>query len=97
MLCHQLLFELGPFRFIILHFLVPEVVEIVHFFLVGFVDLVILVLVSDLHFVDSSQVELLSQLFGADSVGFGIDIVSVFLVLGHGRKYLVELGFKLLC
>lgn len=55
-------FESGALGFVVLHFLVPEIVEVAHLLLVGFVDFVDLVLVTHLHFIHASQVQLLSHL-----------------------------------
>ena len=58
MLCIELMLKFGSFIFIVFHFLIPEVIEVVHFLLMGFVDLMDLIFVSDFHFVDSSEIEL---------------------------------------
>ena len=80
----ELMLKFGALFFVVFHFFVPEVVEVVHFLLVGLVDFVDLIFVSDFHLVHSSLVQLFPQLLGLDSVVLGLDIVAVFLILGHG-------------
>ena len=87
----KLMLKLASLSLIILKFSVPKVIEIVHFFMVSLVDFVDFVFVSDLHFVDSPCIELFSELLGANSVGFSIYVITIFLVLGHYYKDLVEL------
>ena len=97
MLVIKLVFELGALLLIMFHFFIPEVIEIVHFLLMGLVDLVNFIFVSDFHFIDTSMIELFFELLRLDSIGLGFDVVAGFLVLGHGGEDLVEFGLKLVC
>ncbi len=89
--CVELMFEFGAFFFVVFHFFVPKVVKVIHFLLVGLVDLMHLVFVSDFHFVHSALIQLFPQLLGLDSVVLGIDIIAIFLILGHCSQDLIQL------
>jgi hypothetical protein len=97
MLGNEFVLEPESLCFVVLHFFIPEVIEVVHFLLMGFVDLLDFVLVSDFHFVYPSEVKLLFEFLGSDSVGFCFDVVGCLLVMGHGSEGLVEFCFELLC
>lgn len=86
----ELIFELGAFIFVVFKFFIPEVIEVVHFFLMSFVDFMDLIFVPDLHFINSSLIELFSELFGLDSVVLGFDVVASFFVLGHRDQDLIK-------
>ncbi len=91
----ELMLEFGALLNVVFHFFVPEVVEVVHFLLVGFVDLVDLILVTNFHFVDPSVIQLFSKLLGLDPIVLGLHVVSVFLILGHYHQHLVQLRLHL--
>jgi hypothetical protein len=85
----ELVLEFAALLNVVFHFFVPEVVEVVHFLLVGFVDLVDLILVSNFHFVNPSVIQLFSKLLGLNPIVLGLDVIAVFLILGHYYQHLV--------
>ena len=79
----QIMNQLFSFLIVLLQLFVPELIERVELILLRTCQIVIFLVVSLLHLVDTSSFQVFFELLGHDPQVLGLDVVTVLLVLHH--------------